>query len=152
MELPKVRHINKDKRKKRKHHYKEYDPVVIKFYGERHICFVEKLEFSRDKYPTYRVRSVTNPGCIYYELELDDPDDQYCYVSSTLTKSLTDAELKRIREKADEHRGRVDRKFVPKKAQQQPNVSTHLRIDEKQELKKQIRKQTAFVNGEKNFW
>ena len=151
MELPKVRHINKDKRKKRKHHYKEYDPVVIKFYGERHICFVEKLEFTKDKLPTYRVRSVTNPGCIYYELELDDPDDPYCYVSSTLTKSLTDAELQRIREKADEHRGRFERK-LPKKNQQQPNVTANLRVDEKQQLKKQIQKQKSFVNGEKSFW
>jgi hypothetical protein len=150
MELPKVRHINKDKRKKRKHHYKEYDPVVIKFYGERHICFVEKLEFTKDKLPTYRVRSVTNPGCIYYELELDDPDDPYCYVSSTLTKSLTDAELKKIKTHADEHRSRFERK-LPKKVQSQPNVTANLRVDEKQQLKKQIQKQKSFVNGEK-FW
>ena len=150
MELPKVRHINKDKRKKKKHHYKEFDPVVIKWYGERHICFVEKLQFSKDKYPTYRVRSVTNPGCIYYELELDDPDDPYCYVSSTLTKSLTDAELERIRLHANEHRTKVDRKFRVEN-QQQSNGAVNLRVDEKQQLKKQINKQKQFVNGEK-FW
>ena len=116
MELPKVRHINKDKRKKKKHHYKEFDSVVIKFYGERHICFVEKLQFSKDKYPTYKVRSVTNPGCIYYDLELDDPDDPYCYVSSTLTKSLTDAELERIKVHANDYRARIDRKFRTEKS------------------------------------
>jgi len=150
MELPKVRHINKDKRKKKKHHYKEFDPVVIKFYGERHICFVEKLQFSKDKYPTYKVRSVTNPGCIYYDLELDDPDDPYCYVSSTLTKSLTDAELERIRIHANEYRTRIDRKFRVEN-QQQSNGVVNLRVDEKQQLKKQIKKQKQFVNGEK-FW
>ena len=150
MELPKVRHINKDKRKKKKHHYKEFDSVVIKFYGERHICFVEKLQFSKDKYPTYRVRSVTNPGCIYYDLELDDPDDPYCYVSSTLTKSLTDAELERIRVHANEYRTRIDRKFRVEN-QQQSNGVVNLRTDEKQQLKKQINKQKQFVNGEK-FW
>ena len=150
MELPKVRHINKDKRKKKKHHYKEFDSVVIKFYGERHICFVEKLQFSKDKYPTYRVRSVTNPGCIYYDLELDDPDDPYCYVSSTLTKSLTNAELERIRVHANEYRTRIDRKFRVEN-QQQSNGVVNLRTDEKQQLKKQINKQKQFVNGEK-FW
>ena len=150
MELPKVRHINKDKRKKKKHHYKEFDSVVIKFYGERHICFVEKLQFSKDKYPTYRVRSVTNPGCIYYDLELDDPDDPYCYVSSTLTKSLTDAELERIRVHANEYRTRIDRKFRVEN-QQQSNGVVNLRTDEKQQLKKQINKQKQFVNGEK-YW
>jgi len=150
MELPKVRHINKDKRKKKKHHYKEFDSVVIKFYGERHICFVEKLQFSKDKYPTYRVRSVTNPGCIYYDLELDDPDDPYCYVSSTLTKSLTDAELERIKVHANDYRARIDRKFRVEN-QQQSNGAVNLRTDEKQQLKKQINKQKQFVNGEK-FW
>ena len=150
MELPKVRHINKDKRKKKKHHYKEFDSVVIKFYGERHICFVEKLQFSKDKYPTYRVRSVTNPGCIYYDLELDDPDDPYCYVSSTLTKSLTDAELERIKVHANDYRARIDRKFRVEN-QQQSNGVVNLRVDEKQQLKKQINKQKQFVNGEK-FW
>ena len=150
MELPKVRHINKDKRKKKKHHYKEFDSVVIKFYGERHICFVEKLQFSKDKYPTYRVRSVTNPGCIYYDLELDDPDDPYCYVSSTLTKSLTNAELERIKVHANEYRTRIDRKFRVEN-QQQSNGVVNLRTDEKQQLKKQINKQKQFVNGEK-FW
>ena len=150
MELPKVRHINKDKRKKKKHHYKEFDSVVIKFYGERHICFVEKLQFSKDKYPTYRVRSVTNPGCIYYDLELDDPDDPYCYVSSTLTKSLTDAELERIKVHANDYRARIDRKFRVEN-QQQSNGVVNLRADEKQQLKKQINKQKQFVNGEK-FW
>jgi hypothetical protein len=150
MELPKVRHINKDKRKKKKHHYKEFDAVVIKFYGERHICFVEKLQFTKDKYPTYRVRSVTNPGLIYYDLELDDPDDPYCFVSSTLTKSLTDAELERIRVYSNEYRTRIDRKFRVENQQQSDGV-VNLRVDEKQELKKQINKQKSFVNGEK-FW
>jgi hypothetical protein len=150
MDLPKVRHINKDKRKKKKHHYKEFDPVVIKWYGERHICFVEKLQFSRDKYPTYRVRSVTNPGCIYYDLELDDPNDPYCYVSSTLTKSLTDAELHRIKVKSDEHRGVVRRYTIStsETKKSQPNRGVSIDIDE---LDSAIKKQKAFINGEK-FW
>ena len=150
MDLPKVRHINKDKRKKKKHHYKEFDPVVIKWYGERHICFVEKLQFSRDKFPTYRVRSVTNPGCIYYDLELDDPNDPYCYVSSTLTKSLTDAELHRIKVKSDEHRGVVRRHTIStgETKKSQPNRGVSIDIDE---LDSAIKKQKAFINGEK-FW
>lgn len=150
--LPKVRHINKDNRKKRKHHYKVYDAVVIKWYTERHICFVEKLEFSKDKYPTYKVRSVTNPGCIYYDLELDDTDDAYCYVSSILTKSLTDGERKRLRDKADEYRNKVEKTRIPKKNRYLPNISTALRVEEKQQLKKQIQKQKSFINGEKMFW
>lgn len=150
MDLPKVRHINKDKRKKKKHHYKEFDPVVIKWYGERHICFVEKLQFSRDKYPTYRVRSVTNPGCIYYDLELDDPNDPYCYVSSTLTKSLTDAELQRIKLKSEEHRGVVRRNSIStgETKKSQPNRRINIDVNE---LDSAIKKQKAFINGEK-FW
>ena len=150
MDLPKVRHINKDKRKKKKHHYKEFDPVVIKWYGERHICFVEKLQFSRDKYPTYRVRSVTNPGCIYYDLELDDPNDPYCYVSSTLTKSLTDAELQRIKIKSNEHKDSIERKSFRNgsKKKSQPTRRTDVDV---RELDDAIKKQKQFINGEK-FW
>ena len=150
MNLPRVRHINKDKRKKRKHHYKEYDPVVIKFYGERHICFIEKLEFSKEKYPTYRVRSVTSPGCIYYELELDDPDDPYCYVSSTLTKSLTDAELQRIKIKSEEHRDSVNRKSFRNSPKKKSQSTRGVNIDIN-ELDAAIQKQKDFVNGKK-FW
>lgn len=151
MDLPNVKHINKDKRKKRKHHYKKFEPVVIKWYGERHICFVEELQFSKEKYPTYRVRSVTNPGCIYYDLELDDPVDKYCYVSSTLTKSLTDAELQRIKKYSDEHRRKVKPIWGRKTKNPQSNVSTHLRNDEKKQLEKDFEKQKAFINGKK-FW
>lgn len=151
MELPNVKHINKNKRKKRKHHYKEFDPVVIKWYGERHICFVEQLQFSKEKYPTYRVRSVTSPGCIYYNLELDDPEDKYCYVSSTLTKSLTDAELQRIRTQSDKFRGKGKPVHSGKKKKPQPNITTRLRNDEKKQLEKDIKKQKAFINGKK-FW
>lgn len=151
MKLPNVKHINKDKRKKRKHHYKEFEPVVIKWYGERHICFVEELQFSKEKYPTYRVRSVTNPGCIYYDLELDDPADKYCYVSSTLTQSLTDAELQRIRTKADEFRGKGKPVRTRKTKKSQPNVVNNLRADEKKQLEQDIKKQKAFINGKK-FW
>lgn len=151
MELPTVRHPNKDKRKKRKHHYKEYDAVVIKFYGERHISLVEKLEFSKDKYPTYKVRSVTSPGCVYYELELDDPDDPYCYVSSKLTQSLTEVELKKINSYANEYKQRIGKPISPK-VKQQSHVVINLRADEKKQLKKEIQKQTAFINANKNFW
>jgi len=151
MQLPNVRHVNKGKRKKRKHHYNEFDPVVIKWYGERHICFVEKLQFSKEKYPTYRVRSVTNLGCIYYDLELDDPSDKYCYVSSTLTKSLTDAELQRIRKHADEHKGKGQPVRNRKTKKSQSNGSTNLRTSEKKQLEKDIEKQKAFIDGKK-FW
>jgi len=151
MELPNVKHINKDKRKKRKHHYKQFDPVVIKWYGERHICFIEQLQFSKEKYPTYRVRSVTNPGCIYYDLELDDPADKYCYVSTTLTNSLTDAELQRIKRQLDEYIRRRKPIQSSKKKKSQPHVSVNLRNDEKKQLEKDIEKQKAFINGKK-FW
>jgi hypothetical protein len=84
-------------------------------------------------------------------LELDDPDDPYCYVSSKLTQSLTDVELKKINSYASEYKQRVGKPITPK-VKQQSNVVVNLRADEKAQLKKEIQKQTAFVNANKNFW
>ena len=56
--LPKVRNVNKDKRRRKKHQYKPYEPIAIKWFGVKELAYVEKLEFSKDGYATYRVRSV----------------------------------------------------------------------------------------------
>ena len=97
MRLPTVRNVNKGKRKKKKHHYKVGDFVAVKWIGEKQLAVIDELEFTKDKIATYKVRSITCIGCSYSGLELDDPDDPYCYVSSTLTKSLSDGEIRRIK-------------------------------------------------------
>ena len=150
MELPKVRNVNKGKRKKRKHHYKVGDFVAVKWIGEKQLAVIDELDWSKDKLPTYKVRSITCVGCIYSGLELDDPEDPYCYVSSTLTKSLSDGEIRRI-ETHEKERGRIRSQGQQLKTKSQPNRTTTKRTSKVTGLSDAIEKQKAFINGEK-FW
>jgi hypothetical protein len=107
METPKVRNVNTDKRRKRKHHYSQYDPIVFKWWGKREYGFVLECTMSSDGFAQYDIRSTSHIGAIYRYLELDDPIDPYCYVSSVLTKSINPQELEKIKE----HIERYKRKF-----------------------------------------
>jgi hypothetical protein len=80
MNLPKVRNVNKGKRRKKKHHYKVGDFVAVKWIGEKQLAVISELEYTKDKFAAYKVNSVTCVGCIYSGLELDHPNDPYCYV------------------------------------------------------------------------
>jgi hypothetical protein len=149
MNLPKVRNVNKGKRKKKKHHYKVGDFVAVKWIGEKQLAVIDELEFTKDKIATYKVRSITCVGCSYSGLELDDPDDPYCYVSSTLTKSLSDGEIRRIKAHEEERITRL--RNLKSKVQPQPNRTPNKRVRKVEGLGDAIKKQKAFVNGEK-FW
>lgn len=149
MNLPKVRNVNKGKRKKKKHHYKVGDFVAIKWIGEKQLAVIDELEFTKDKIATYKVRSISNVGCSYSGLELDDPEDPYCYVSSILTKSLSDGEIRRIKTYEEERNNRIDN--LKSKVQPQPNRPPNKRVRKVEGLDAAIKKQKAFVNGEK-FW
>jgi hypothetical protein len=149
MNLPKVRNVNKGKRKKKKHHYKVGDFVAVKWIGEKQLAVIDELEFTKDKIATYKVRSITCVGCSYSGLELDDPDDPYCYVSSTLTKSLSDGEIRRIKAHEEERITRL--RNLKSKVQPQPNRTPNKRVRKVEGLDDAIKKQKAFVNGEK-FW
>ncbi len=41
----------------------------------------------------------SKPGCIYSDMQLDDPEDPYCYISSVLTKSMTDGERELVKKR-----------------------------------------------------
>jgi hypothetical protein len=149
MRLPNVRNVNKGKRKKKKHHYKVGDFVAVKWIGEKQLAVIDELEFTKDKIATYKVRSISNVGCSYSGLELDDPEDPYCYVSSILTKSLSDGEIRRIKTYEEERNNRIDN--LKSKVQPQPNRTPNKRVRKVEGLDAAIKKQKAFVNGEK-FW
>ena len=149
MNLPKVRNVNKGKRKKKKHHYKVGDFVAIKWIGEKQLAVIDGLEFTKDKIATYKVRSISNVGCSYSGLELDDPEDPYCYVSSILTKSLSDGEIRRIKTYEEERNNRINN--LKSKVQPQPNRPSNKRVRKVDGLEAAIKKQTDFVNGKK-FW
>ena len=149
MKLPNVRNVNTGKRKKKKHHYKVGDFVAVKWIGEKQLAVIDELEFTKDKIATYKVRSITCVGCSYSGLELDDPDDPYCYVSSTLTKSLSDGEIRRIKAHEEERITRL--RNLKSKVQPQPNRTPNKRVRKVEGLDDAIKKQKAFVNGEK-FW
>ena len=150
MKLPNVRNVNKGKRKKKKHHYKVGDFVAVKWIGEKQLAIITELTWSKEKNPTYKVNSVSYVGCIYSGLELDDPEDPYCYVSSTLTKSLTDGEIRRI-EKYLETQDRLRNPTKYSEVKSQPVRTSHKRNSDLNGLEEAIAKQKAFVNGEK-FW
>ena len=149
MRLPNVRNVNKGKRKKKKHHYKVGDFVAVKWIGEKQLAVIDELEFTKDKIATYKVRSISNIGCSYSGLELDDPEDPYCYVSSILTKRLSDGEIRRIKTYEEERSNRIDK--LKSKVQPQPNRTPNKRARKVEGLDAAIKKQKAFVNGEK-FW
>lgn len=140
IELPNVRDVNKGKKRLKKHQFKPNDMVAFKWYGEREIGFVSECYHSKDGWACYRVKSVTRPGCIYYDLQLDDPEDPYCYVSSILSNSLTGGEKELIKK-------RLERNI--KINQPLKETPTETKVD-KVELKKAIQKQKDFINGK--FW
>ena len=163
--LPNVKNVNKGKRHKKKHQFKIGTPVVFKWYGERDYGHISALTFDKGtKNAQYSIKATGRMGCIYHTLELDDPDDPYCYVSSILTKSIPDTELQKISDpKLGKHlitvvkpsvTKRVVKKKVAKKTVTKRVAKPKKESVDKSELKKAINKQKAFINGEidKNFW
>lgn len=142
MTLPKVREVNKGKRRLKKHKYKLWDMVAYKWIGEREIGFICDLKTNREGFATYTIRSVSKIGCIYYDMEVDDPTDPYSYISSILTESITDGEKTLIRERINFYQRRIG--VIP---QTQPNRTSNINVSE---LDNAIKKQKEFLN--KNFW
>lgn len=140
--LPKVKNVNKGKYRLKKHKYKLWDIVVFKWIGEREVGFISDLKTNREGFPTYTIRSVSKPGCIYYDLEVDDPTDPYCYISTILTDSITDGEKTLAAERLNSHKGRTNvvSETQPKRLSNQ----------ELSELDKQINKQKDFLD--EKFW
>ena len=165
MELPKVKNVNKGKRHKKKHYFKVGDPIVFKWWGERDYGFVSELTTNREGYATYKVRATGRIGCIYSDLELDDPDDPYCYVSSILTNSISDRELGKIKEHKEGKHIEVKVSEPKKYSKSKSNTNTNKpskkvvrkrtkKTVNKSELKKAVQKQKDFLNGkvDKSFW
>lgn len=150
MRLPTVRNVNKGKRKKKKHHYKVGDFVAVKWIGEKQLAVIDELDTTKNGIATYKVRSISNVGCSYSGLELDDPEDPYCYVSSTLTKSLSDGEIRRIKT-YEEERVKSRSTGQQTKVESQPNRTPNRRTQKVEGLKEAIDKQKDFINGKK-FW
>jgi hypothetical protein len=143
MSIPKVKEVNKGKRRLKKHKYKLWDMVAFKWIAEREIGFISELKTNREGFATYTIRSVSRQGNIYSDMEVDDPTDPYSYISTILTKSITDGERTLVQQRTTAHRQRIG--DLPKP---QPNGIPNVDVDE---LDKAIKKQKAFVNGEK-FW
>lgn len=119
-----------------------WDIVVFKWIGEREIGFISELKMSREGFPIYTIRSVSKQGCIYYDLEVDDPTDPYCYISTILTESITNGEKTLVAERLHSHHARTN---VVSKTQ--PNRTSNINVSE---LDEAIKKQKQFING--NFW
>jgi hypothetical protein len=158
--LPNVKNVNKGKRHKKKHQFKIGTPVVFKWMGERDYGHISELTFEKGtKNAQYSIKSTGHMGCIYHTMELDDPDDPYCYVSSILTKSIPDTELQKISDhKLGKHlitvvKPSVTKKVVKKKVIKKVAKPKKESVN-KSELKKAINKQKDFLNGkvDKNFW
>ncbi len=159
--LPNVKNVNKGKRHKKKHQFKIGTPVVFKWMGERDYGHISALTFEKgNKNAQYSIKSTGRMGCIYHTMELDDPDDPYCYVSSILTKSIPDTELQKISDhKLGKHlitvvKPSVTKKVVKKKSVKKKVAKPKKESVNKSELKKAINKQKDFLNGkvDKNFW
>lgn len=163
--LPNVKNVNKGKRHKKKHQFKIGTPVVFKWMGERDYGHISALTFEKGtKNAQYSIKSTGRMGCIYHTMELDDPDDPYCYVSSILTKSIPNTELQKISDhKLGKHlitvvKPSVTKKVVKKKVVKK-TVTKRVAKPKKEsvnksELKKAINKQKDFLNGnvDKSFW
>jgi hypothetical protein len=158
--LPNVKNVNKGKRHKKKHKFKVDAPVVFKWMGERDCGYISDLTFDKvTKNAHYSIKSSGRRGCIYNEMELDNPDDPLCYISSVLTKSITANDIKRISDhKLGKHLNKVIttpiklvKKSIKKKVVKRKPKKKSIN---KSELKVAIEKQKAFINGEtdKNFW
>jgi len=158
--LPNVKNVNKGKRHKKKHQFKIGTPVVFKWMGERDYGHISALTFEKGtKNAQYSIKSTGRMGCIYHTMELDDPDDPYCYVSSILTKSIPDTELQKISDhKLGKHLITVVKPSVTKKVAKKKVIKTvatpKKETVNKSELKKAINKQKDFLNGnvDKSFW
>jgi len=143
MTPPKVKKVNQGKHRLKKHKYKLWDFVAFKWIAEREIGFISEVKTNREGFAIYTVRSVTRIGCIYYDLEVDDPTDPYSYISSILTESITEGEKSLLQERLRNYQTRT--RVIP---QTQPD-----RLSDKDvaELGKSIQKQKDFINH-KNFW
>ncbi len=164
MELPNVKNVNKGKRKLKKHQFKVNDMVAYKWYGEREIGYISECYVTKEGWAAYKVRSVSKPGCIYSDMELDDPDDPYCYISSVLTKSMTGGERELVLARIEKSKNRFPQKPVevvqsvkpvvksskPVVKSSKPVVADSVEPIDKTELKKAVQKQKDFING--NFW
>ena len=136
--LPRVKNVNKGKYRLKKHKYKLWEIVVLKWIGEREIGFVSELKMNREGFASYTIRSVSKQGCIYYDLEVDDPTDPYCYISTTLTDSITNGEKTLAAERIQSFKTRTN--VV---SETQPK---RLSNDERSELDNQINKQKEFLD------
>lgn len=145
MELPNVKNVNKDKRKLKKHHFKVKDMVAYKWYAEKEVGYIMECYHSKDGWACYKIKSASKPGCIYSDMQLDDPEDPYCYISSVLTKSMTDGERELVKKRIEwsESKNLVNNKPIVEKKVEKVIV-------DKTELKKAIEKQKDFINGK--FW
>ena len=158
--LPNVKNVNKGKRHKKKHQFKIGTPVVFKWMGERDYGHISALTFEKGtKNAQYSIKSTGRMGCIYHTMELDDPDDPYCYVSSILTKSIPNTELQKISDhKLGKHLITVVKPSVTKKVAKKKVIKKVAKPKKesvnKSELKKAINKQKDFLNGnvDKSFW
>ena len=170
--IPNVKNVNKGKRHKKKHQFKIGTPVVFKWYGERDYGHISALTFDKGtKNAHYSIKATGRMGCVYHTLELDDPDDPYCYVSSVLTKSISDNEVQKVSDhKSGKHlikvpavstpitkkvvKKKVVKKKITKKKITKKVAKPKKESVNKSELKKAINKQKDFLNGkiEKNFW
>jgi len=158
--LPNVKNVNKGKRHKKKHQFKIGDSIVFKWMGERDCGYISDLTFDKvTKNAHYSIKSSGRIGCIYNEMELDNPDDPLCYISSILTKSITENDKKRISDhKLGKHLNKVItvpiklvKKAIKKKV---VKMKPKKKSINKSELKVAIEKQKDFLNGktDKNFW
>jgi hypothetical protein len=82
----------------KKHFFKKYDPVLIKWIGEKQLGLIINLTKNKEGYATYSVRSVTVPGCIYHDLHLDDPEDQLSFIFKDSKSKLSQEELEKVSE------------------------------------------------------
>ena len=78
-------------------------------------------------------------------MQLDDPEDPYCYISSVLTKSMTDGERELVKKRIEwsEAKNLVSNKPIVEKKVEKVVI-------DKKELKRAIEKQKDFINGK--FW
>ena len=158
--LPNVKNVNVGKRHKKKHQFKVGTPVVFKWYGERDCGFISALTIERvTRNAQYSIKSTGRIGCIYHTMELDDPDDPYCYISSVLTKTITANETKKVSDYRDgKHLTTTPTPKTPlvvkKKVVKKKPLKSKSNTINKTELKAAIKKQNEFINGkiDKNFW
>lgn len=61
--------------------------VRFKWDGKKDSGPVLKHTFNSEGTPTYTVKSTKTPGCRYPDMAVDDPNDKWCFISSSLTDS-----------------------------------------------------------------